>query len=280
MFQRGRRTLDQTHHFRRMKASYQASSRSLHLLHHMFTSHPIGKLAAVRKETLPSAHEVKLNLLDLERVEHRDIALSDALLLIRPGSCLEPRPDQAKAPLYRITSLGAKSHEITVSNEKFKRAGRGKEFHFTNTAPISHVKARLRKCYEFLLKGARTEFALHSSSKIPPNSRRSALDEALRDRPHLRPDVILRGMPEGSRMLAHLCSAPGTRKEGDPTLLWAMEYEPALRRNNMNTPEWIRQMGTWEVPLKLNPGEDPGQPVKTMFNYSKAVAKKKESLNP
>lgn len=68
------------------------------------------------------------------------------------------------------------------------------------------------------------------------------LDWALENCLHLRPDVIMKAMPEGTDMLV----LPAVSKSTDlEQLVWALELPEALTKVGARTPEQIKKRARW-----------------------------------
>lgn len=247
------------------------SSRSLHLLHEIFTGGekaPKARFEAIRKKVLPPAEGITLNSVDTDDSRLGNVTLKEALPHIKPSAPLVMRGTKDGRIIWRIKTVKFPSPKERLTY--FKRAGRSKEFHLTPETSQSFLLRVMKKTHEFLLQGARVEFVLSGSKKA-----KETVDWTLQNRPDLRPDVILPAMPTGTQMLAHPCAVPGRGQEGRGSLErsnvhWAMEHVPSLRQENAPTPEWIKEMARWDVPLRLNPEESPKQHLKTMYYYSLA----------
>lgn len=254
---------------------YPRDSRGLHLLHHMFTKHPIGFLAAVKKKPLPPAYKVSFHLLDIDGSDLGIVSLKDALLRIKPGTYLTEVDLPNGHPQYQIKTLTTPSSPPSLSHDPKKKKRKFqidvKKFHLTTQNSSAHLRYVLETSYEFLLKGERIEMRFQQKRHGPEHM---TIDWALEHRPNLRPDTILRAMPEGTQMIAHPCIAPDLVKKAPKSaahIQWAMEYEPSSERLYGRAPNWMKKMGTWDVELKLDPTKDRNQKVEHMFRYSERL---------
>ena len=123
---------------------------------------------------------------------------------------------------------------------KFTRAGRGREVHFTIYSPPSFLHSCLVMAYECLLQGCRIEFHLHQKSNDVRVE--NTVDWALEHSLHLRPDVILKAMPEGTELLG----LPATSKSHmGEELVWALELPEALSKVGVRTRGRIKKRAMW-----------------------------------
>ena len=127
-----------------------------------------------------------------------------------------------------------------VEFQKFPHAGRGRQVHFTIYTPPAHLYSSLVMAYGCLLQGCRIEFHLHQKSK--DERLENTVDWALEHSLHLRPDVILMGMPEGTEMLG----LPATSKSHmGEELIWVLELPEALSKVGYRTPGRIKKRAMW-----------------------------------
>ena len=246
---------------------------AFHLLHHMLTKHPIGYLAAVRKYCLAPADEVKFRLLDAHGSDLGKTSLTDALPCIKPGAILSQATTLGGDPKFQIVPLKLPVLPPMSARDKDLRRKfptTSKKIHFSITVPASHFRYIMAQCYQLLLKGERVEVGLHRARRTPDHM---TFDWAIRHHPHLRPDTILKAMPEGTRMIAHPCRAPDLLKAKGPNaaapLQWGMECEPSSQRIfGGKIPPWMMRMGTWDVEMQLDPEQEENQSVKHMYHYS------------
>lgn len=279
------------------KPCHQIAIRGLHLLHHIFTPTPhLKSLLSVKKMPITPSDQVSLNMRGSDRSDLGQMTLTSVFSLIKPFNYLAQVPTKSPLQYFQIKPLKARDldpPERQRANKKaFKRDGQYKEFHLTTDTPAAYLKHVLSKSCEYLLQGSRIQFALHQKSLKAGSS--PPIEVALKNCPHLRPDTILRAMPEGTTMLAHPCVAPDARPrmekraKADPPLVWAMEHAPSMERAGHRTPKWIRNMAQWNVELEpdpnhvekismrleLDPNHVKGPSVKEIYKYS--VAKRTE----
>lgn len=260
----------------------QTTIRGLHLLHHIFAEFASEKLTDVRKKPIPPANKVGLNLYASDSKKIGPMTLANALPLIKPYTHLSPFQEEPAASNFQIKPLKSVSRQKSPRAEKrtFKRAGRSKEFHLTTDCSLTYLRHVLSTAYDFLLQGARIEFVLHEKYKNVRDG--VGPDVALEHCSHLRPDTILRAMPEGTIMLAHPCIVQEMQSQnakGDgsaPPLMWALEHEPSMRRFEP-TPKWIKKMAAWNLELQLDPALGSQQSVQLMFEHS--IKRRKASVN-
>ncbi len=245
--------------------------RGLHLLHHMFTRWPIGKLASVRKRPLPPPKETKLNLYASNGSNLGETTLEDAFTHIKPLTYLAQVETVGQTRSFRIRPLRKSS---VGADADLKRSARepkpSREFHLTTDVSSDYLGLVIQKSHMFVLKGARVEFSLRQKSRGAPSA---TIDWALQNRPDVRPDTILRAMPEGTEMLAHPCVDSEQRADRNVSLQWAVDPGKGMKNGAVSTPGWMKEMGTWDVELKLDPSQGIRQPVQRMFNYSKSLSR-------
>ena len=127
-----------------------------------------------------------------------------------------------------------------VKFQNFPHAGRGRQVHFTIYTPPAHLYSSLVMAYGCLLQGCRIEFHLHQKSNDVRVE--NTVDWALEHNLHLRPDVILMAMPEGTEVLG----LPATSKSHmGEELIWALELPEALSKAGRRTPGHIKKRAMW-----------------------------------
>lgn len=221
----------------------------------MFSKTPQDKLVSIKEVPITPADQVLLNMLGPDRSDLGQMTLESALSLIKPHTFLAHVQTNSPLQQFQIKSLRNPQRELAdrqrVNGTKYKRAGRGKEFHLTTETPAGYLMHVLNKSCEYLLQGSRIELSIRQrrgKGKLGPS-----IDFALKNLPQLRPDTILRSMPEGTTMLAQPCIAPeaspktGKRASRDPTLIWVMENKLTLKRASLQTPKRIKDMAKWDL---------------------------------
>lgn len=203
------------------------------------------------------------------------MTLQSAFSLIEPLNYLAPVHAKSDLPYFQIRPLKALQdlpENQPVSKKQLKRAGHGVEFHLTTDTPATYLPHVLNKACQNLLQGNRVQFALHQvRSKGGLNT---PIAIALKDCPHLRPDTILRAMPEGTTILAQPCIFPkskvkkGKKASPEPPLLWIIEHHPSLVSAGLSTPGWVRAMAQWNGELMLDPNVTGRQSIKDIWAYS------------
>ncbi|KAL9581740.1 MAG: hypothetical protein Q9212_003717 [Teloschistes hypoglaucus] len=185
--------------------------RAIHLLHCIYSARDgsDGRLASLawRKLADPSRTELQFRKKGSRVIDA--VTLSQAIARLHPGSYLE-----RLQPLDNVDSIPERSYEVSrlralhpkpVLNSgpakviNFKRAGRGKEIHLTSALSTIAYAAFLTKTYNHLINGARLEMHLRLTKR--ELSDHKDLDHVLSEHPHLRPEAILKGMPEGTVIL-------------------------------------------------------------------------------
>lgn len=230
----------------------QIRGRSIHLLHQMFTKHPvISQLGSIRKKTVPSADQIYLRLYDVEEKDLGTMTLPQALQRIEPLFHLsqrEPGVYQIKAlRMFENTTLYGKEWDKGgKKNKHFTRSGRSKDMPLQTVVTPSRLLQVLSAAHKNLIRGARVEFRL--AQKTRPADGAKTVDWALANALHLRPDTIMAAMPAGTTMLARPCYA---HDEPD-VIMWALEYAPALERAHSPTPPSVLKMGAWRNHVSLN----------------------------
>ena len=134
-----------------------------------------------------------------------------------------------------------------VKRHQFIHAGRGVQIHLTPTSPPSHLGSILARAYRGLLQGCRIEFHLHQKSNDV--RLKNTVDWVLEHSLHLRPDVILRAMPEGTEMLALPAVSKSDKLE---ELTWALELPETLKKAGHTTPSYIKKRAMGELPRTTN----------------------------
>ncbi|KAG7002400.1 hypothetical protein G7Y79_00027g060920 [Physcia stellaris] len=228
--------------------------RHLHLLHHVYAKSPTPLLANLPVKKL-SGVELSCTLTDISGgTKESTVGLKELLPLIKPNHWPELKPPKATGgridisgvPLYRyrIKPLGASDKIPSV--RECKRAGRSKEIMLTTDLHPKSVKHFLRLAYALLLAGFRVEF--HLRPKV--NKLNLTVDWALGNLPYLRPEVILRCMPEETQLIVppvenvlRLKSSESSGKRLQE-IIWAFSRRPEdLAKKNRNPGE-IPEDGT------------------------------------
>ena len=227
-------------------------SRCLHLLHQMYTKHPLLEhLERIRRKEIPSATDLTLQLYDAEQRQLRTVTFDEALLLIKPLSHLSPRDKGGYAikPLKPPTSTEPHPKEWELGgrkNKAFARAGRSKDMPLMTVVTPSRLVQVLSAAYENLVRGARLEFRIGQRNR--PSDRSKTVDWALTNALHLRPDVIMRAMPEGTQFCAQPCYENGVEQ----VVMWGIECERELRRAKAPiTSTQRKQVGLWNDPADV-----------------------------
>jgi hypothetical protein len=173
-----------------------------------------------------SACEHLVNIVKPEEMAVRNISLQELYdKHVRPGRMLYLAGDIAKSTAENVTKLKEENaphsrhyciHEAMSipSNIKAPHAGKGKGA--LRVTPISlgspqaYIKLALDRSYQFILHGSPVEFTIRFSGKHVKNKDLRMMPQDLtlwpwlHERyPHLRPDFILKSMPENSVFLVN-----------------------------------------------------------------------------
>lgn len=264
-----------THASCRSKQPHQTSIRRLHLLHEIFTKDSNKYLTKIKKMSIRPPYKVLLNILGPRGSDLGQMTLQSAFSLIEPLNYLAAVHTKSDLPYFQIKPLKPLQdlpENQPVSKKQLKRAGHGVEFHLTTDTPATYLPHVLNKACQNLLQGNRIQFALHQrrSKGVLP----TPIAIALKNCPHLRPDTILRAMPEGTTILAQPCIFPeskarkGKRANLEPPLLWIIEHQPSLVSAGLSTPGWVRAMAQWNGELMLDPNVTGRQSIKDIWAYS------------
>lgn len=185
--------------------------RAIHLVHCIYSSHDGENRAlanlAWRKLADPSRIELQFRKKGSSVIDA--LTLSQAMARLHPGSYLtrldhvnnvDPIPERS----YEISQLiGLQPKPVLNSGPakviKFQRAGRGKEIHLTSALGTLAYSTFLIRTYNHLINGARLEMHVRLTKR--EQSDENDLDHVLSMHPHLRPEAILKGMPEGTVIL-------------------------------------------------------------------------------
>ena len=162
--------------------------------------------------------------------EHPSMAmLSDLLGRIQPLQYLQfklpagvetIRLEDATHYIYSIKELQLPNRTPKQINARQKRRGRSKEVHITTSLHPLAFKHMLCTACALVEEGKRVEFHLRSKS----GEKALTVDWALRNLPYLRPDVILRSMPEGAVIIV-----PPMENIAKQELIWAVSKRPEDR---------------------------------------------------
>lgn len=251
-------------------------TRHLKLLHELFVSKPFpisaenqAQLDACQPKRLPSPVDIQLDLSNDPNVQPERLTLSETQARLNPLSHLtlsthllnvgDKKLYLGKDKTYRILPLTLPKDFVpkilpdnwqhqgkrrpsgkNVEVQKFPHAGRGRQVHFTIYTPPAHLYSTLVMAYGCLLQGCRIEFHLHQKSNDVRDE--NTVDWALEHSLHLRPDVILKAMPEGTELLG----LPATSKSHmGEELVWALELPDALSKAGSRTPGHIKKRAMW-----------------------------------
>ena len=229
--------------------------REIHILHQMFTKGPPHTLlSTVRRKQLPPAEMISLELFDAEGKGFGVVTLPRAWEHIKQSET-PSHLAQIGPGLYRMQPLKVVTDEKTLNQQRstmkrVKRAGRSKEFPFTTTEQGGRLQLILSKAYAFLLQGIRVEFCL--SQKVKGINKLNTVDWALENAPHLRPDIILSAMPEGSQMLVQPCTATASKNVAKhSSVIWSVEHPPSLQKyGGAQTSKTLYKAGQWKGEYK------------------------------
>ncbi|KAL8703575.1 MAG: hypothetical protein Q9201_003248 [Fulgogasparrea decipioides] len=110
----------------------------------------------------------------------------------------------------------------------FPRAGRAKEVHLTSALNPQGYAAALSAMYGHLTYGARLEMHVHLTKS--ERKREENIDIVLALNPHLRPEPILKAMPEGTKMM---CEPLYEQKSGQ--MMWVLSNDSNWSRSQPAT---------------------------------------------
>ncbi|KAL8777327.1 MAG: hypothetical protein Q9203_002503 [Teloschistes exilis] len=185
--------------------------RDIHLVHCIYSSYDGEEvqLANLAWKKLTDPSRIELPFRRKSSTEIEALPLSQAIARLDPGSYLarlQPghnADSNAERP-YGISKLrGLQPKPVLNSGPaksmNFVRAGRGKEIHLTSAQDTTAYSFNMMKTYNLLIDGARLE--MHIRLTKHELSDRKDIDRVLSMHPHMRPETILKGMPEGTVML-------------------------------------------------------------------------------
>ncbi|KAL8921544.1 MAG: hypothetical protein Q9208_005698 [Pyrenodesmia sp. 3 TL-2023] len=204
--------------------------RYLHLVHCIYAPSGSGQVAHGKLESLAwyklrDASEDKLQLVD-NNGSGQILSLIEVQKRLQPGQFLE-RLDRGPngEPTYRMSRItptveGTRKAKGKVSSGrsiKFTRAGRGKEMHLNSTLHVEGYRHILKTSMEHINDGCRVEMHVNVA-KV--ERKHKDLNVVMAENPHLRPDVILRSMPRGTKMAYEPLFHPAAYVGGE--LIWVM----------------------------------------------------------
>ncbi|KAL8721014.1 MAG: hypothetical protein Q9225_002219 [Loekoesia sp. 1 TL-2023] len=203
--------------------------RCIHLLQDIYapsktTPTYITPLVDLAWKRLPDVSQAKLRLVDDGKKGVGPILrFSDVQARLKYGQYLqklEPYVDEDPAVIaaYRVSQIPYINQKTKAAGNNvpklinFVRAGRGKEVHLTSDASVNGYRGAMRNSYRFLNEGCRVE--LHVHVKVGELDRRASniLDTVFIQNPHLMPELILRGMPEGTSIICDPLLAKGGKE--------------------------------------------------------------------
>ena len=189
--------------------------RQIHLVHEIWTMFPSGKLARCKEQKLT----IQPKPFGLQTKSGKTITITSVkqvLEHIKPMTHLEKLDGEN---LYRVSSLDpppdVKKPTGEILEEPGRRDGGAREVHLKTNANSTYLKHVLSKAYEVLcfknLKLRKVEFHVRTEKD-------KAIEWALENCPHLRPEVILAAMPLGTKVLAPALV------DGETKLRWALHF--------------------------------------------------------
>ncbi|KAL8915699.1 MAG: hypothetical protein Q9172_006750 [Xanthocarpia lactea] len=220
------------------KSILLSGRRYLHLVHCIYAPSGDGnvvhrKLKSLAWYKLQDASEARLQLVD--NGSGQILSLLEVQKRLEPGQFLEKldRGPNCCEPTYRISHItrtveGA-SNERSI---KFTRAGRGKEIHLNSKLPANGYRNVLKTSIKHINDGCRVEMHINVA-KVERKDQ--DLDTMIAKNPHLRPDVILRSMPEGTEILYGPLLYPASGTLGGGQLVWVMNDESKWSQQSRST---------------------------------------------
>ncbi|KAL8826993.1 MAG: hypothetical protein Q9191_003454 [Dirinaria sp. TL-2023a] len=213
------------------RASYgnRVLVRKLHLIHEVHF-----KWTEVKFEQLPIKKIRDIQLAPCKVVENQNdkhyalVTLSQLLPMIQPRQYLkvdlpegseEVDLDNTADLRFEIGELPPDPKDATDRKKKYKRLGTSKEIHLTTDLHPVAFRHRLSLAYFHVAQDDRVEFHLRPRVK----SKTLTVDWALKNLPYLRPDVILKSMPEGTGLFIPPIVIDSKSSE---ELVWAFSKKP------------------------------------------------------
>lgn len=160
---------------------------------------------------------------------------------LEPGQCLEKLEKGLNGePCYRISHITPNAQGTRIASGevgtgksiRFVRAGRGKEMHLNSTLNGEGYRHILRTSMKHINDGCRVEMHVNIG-KSERQREHMDLDTVMVENPHLRPDVILRSMPQGTEMVHEPLFHPASYSGGQ--LIWVMCDERKWSRQSRST---------------------------------------------
>lgn len=137
--------------------------------------------------------------------EAQEVEYSEVLERLGHGQFLKKLDESPNDdPTYRISDIhGIKTPEQSEEERlrkpiSFRMAGRGKEFHLNSTYSVPAYKLALTSAFDHINDGCRVEMYLQVGKS---ERKKMGFDFMMARNPHLRPETILKSMPEGTKML-------------------------------------------------------------------------------
>ncbi|ORX99795.1 hypothetical protein BCR34DRAFT_576274 [Clohesyomyces aquaticus] len=159
--------------------------------------------------------------------EETEMSLKEVLDLVRPGQLLYPldplpkwatREDgirkrglEKQCKRYGIIEAGKRNLPIArkkVASISYVHLGMLKEIHFSLNCSSNFAKLQLDRTFQFIQAGHPVEFCIRRSGAKKDRETKSQLEPVVGAHstwhwihnhfPHMRPDVILKGMPQGT----------------------------------------------------------------------------------
>ena len=204
-------------------------ARRIHLLHQIYSKIPHPQIMDMPFKDISDIELAPCTLTGSTISQTSSKAmLSDILKSIRPmqymhvklpGGVETIRFEDASRYSYSIKEFQLPT---TKRKDEQKRAGNSKELHITTSLHPLAFEDRLRTAYGLLQAGKRVEFHLRPRN----GDKNMTVDWALRNLPYLRPDVMLRSMPERTVVIV-----PPVENKERQELIWAFSRQPIDQGN-------------------------------------------------
>ena len=224
-------------------------ARKLHLIHDIFAPRPSYQLDKLRTKIISDIELAPCKLVESPSgSEDSIVTLHELLPMIQPFHYLEAEGPQGSTEIKaeEVANLRYKIVELPVwsgpwsrqKDKKHKRLGSSKEIHLTTSLRPGAFKHFLGVAAYILQKRDRVEFHLRAKR----GNKAMTVDWALQNLPHLRPEVILRSMPEGTSVFI----PPVVNKKLEE-LIWAFSNKESesFRPEGMKI-QWRKGSQKWQ----------------------------------
>ncbi|KAI4148462.1 MAG: hypothetical protein L6R39_002782 [Caloplaca ligustica] len=181
-----------------------------HIVHRIYAHPRDGQaehLKGLAWKRLRDASQDKLRIVD-GRGKEQVLPFAEVQQLLAPCRYLEKLDEQRDSkPTYRIANIPSIREKTQIDRNKhghkggkpikFLRAGRVKEIYLTSQADVGTYRVALMRSINHINDGCRVEMHV---AVITKERNKKDIDTLMDESPHLRPEIVMKSMPEGTSM--------------------------------------------------------------------------------